>query len=66
MINCTGCTADGVKFIHCENGCEIRACCLARNLKTCADCGDYPCEQLEEFFEMVPSGVRDNLEKLRQ
>lgn len=64
MINCTGCTADGAKFIHCEQGCKIRACCLERNFKTCAECGDYACEQLEEFFGMVP-GIRENLEKLR-
>ncbi|MBL7033026.1 MAG: DUF3795 domain-containing protein [Candidatus Delongbacteria bacterium] len=64
MVNCTGCTADGVKFIHCLEGCKIRACSLERGFKTCAECNEYACEQLEEFFGMAP-GVRENLDKLR-
>ena len=65
MINCTGCTGEGVKFIHCTTGCKIRPCCLDRNHSTCAECKNYACDILEEFFGMVP-GIRDNLEWLRK
>jgi len=31
--------------------CEIKVCCFKeRRLETCADCPDYPCEILEEFW----------------
>jgi len=31
--------------------CEIKVCCFKeRGTATCADCSDYPCEILEEFW----------------
>jgi len=31
--------------------CEIKVCCFKeRGLETCADCPDYPCKILEEFW----------------
>ena len=31
--------------------CEIKVCCFReRKLETCADCPDYPCKILEEFW----------------
>ncbi len=64
QVNCTGCNAEGVKFIHCTTGCKIRPCCLERGYTTCAECDEFACATLEEFFGMVP-GIRENLEKLR-
>jgi hypothetical protein len=63
-INCTGCTSDGVKFQYAENKCEIRKCAVGRNLHTCAECGDYACDKLGEFFKTVPA-AKENLDALR-
>lgn len=52
-INCDGCTTEGAKFHHCSQ-CEIRACGLARGVKNCGHCDEYPCAKIEEFFGYVP------------
>lgn len=63
QVNCTGCLAEGVKFPHCELGCEIRKCALLKNVSNCSECVDYACTKLTSFFEFVPEAkVRlDNL-----
>lgn len=53
-INCTGCTGTGVKFHHCEHGCEIRRCALGKNLPNCAPCAEYPCDRLTPIFGFDP------------
>lgn len=64
-ISCTGCrNKAGVHFSHCYE-CSIRLCAVTRGADTCASCDEYPCMDLEEFFEMVPE-ARDNLESLRR
>ena len=63
-INCTGCSSDGVKFQYAENTCEIRKCAHGRKLGTCAECGDYACDKLGEFFKSVPA-AKENLDALR-
>lgn len=60
-INCTGCTEEGVKFSHCEHGCEIRKCALPRGIANCGECGEYPCDRITGFFEFVPE-AKVNLE----
>jgi hypothetical protein len=62
-INCSGCMEPGVKFAHC-NECEYRDCVKSMNLEHCSDCDDYPCEELEQFFEHVPE-AKVNLDELR-
>ncbi len=61
-INCEGCLSDGCVFNHC-NVCEIRKCGIERGVINCAHCTDFPCEQLTNFFEMVPS-AKTVLQKL--
>ncbi|MCK5786957.1 MAG: DUF3795 domain-containing protein, partial [Candidatus Sabulitectum sp.] len=55
QVNCTGCTASGVKFPHCENGCFMRKCAIGKQIEHCGLCSDYPCEELSAFFVHVPS-----------
>ena len=48
-ISCTGCKP--------ENWCRYRVvkCCVDRGIKTCADCGEYPCSIMKECFEVTRS-----------
>ena len=63
-VNCDGCMSEGdVHFMHCDM-CEIRKCGVERGLKNCAYCDDYACEQLENFFKMVPV-CKENLDEVR-
>lgn len=63
QINCTGCKSNGVRFIHCSV-CDIRRCCLSKDLDNCAACQDYICEPLADFIQLAPAAGRA-LEKLR-
>jgi hypothetical protein len=64
-VTCLGCgSSTGPWCGHCAE-CEIRACAQGRGYVTCAECTDYPCEQLTGFLAMVPP-AKDNLEKLRK
>ena len=63
-INCDGChSTEGVLFSHCFE-CPMRLCALDRPLETCAECDEYPCKDLEEFFGWVPV-AKMKLESLR-
>lgn len=64
-INCSGCAStDEPKVGYCSE-CPIRLCAMDRGLGTCAECRDYPCRSLLDFFDMVPD-ARKKLESLRQ
>jgi hypothetical protein len=61
---CDGCLTDGErKCGHCAE-CEIRSCVMGRGFATCAECGDYPCDKIKGFFEMVPH-AKKTLDALR-
>ncbi|MCD4776042.1 MAG: DUF3795 domain-containing protein [Candidatus Aegiribacteria sp.] len=64
-IKCMGCKLkEGIHFSHCYK-CSIRLCAEERNIDTCADCEEFACVDLKDFFELVPD-ARQNLEKLEQ
>ena len=61
-INCNGCCSEKQKFSHCSV-CEIRKCCIKKEVANCAGCDMYICDKLENFFKMEPD-ARTALDKL--
>ncbi len=60
---CNGCLGRGRHCSHWAE-CEIQTCAKKRRLKNCAACRDYPCQQLQGFFKMVPEAEK-RLDALR-
>ena len=53
-IVCYGCQErEKPVFGYCDK-CRVRLCALERGVLTCAECSDYVCEKLAEFYEQVP------------
>ena len=65
QINCDGCLSEGIKFFYCSNMCELRKCCIEKELENCAVCDMYACDKLEKFFEVAPQACT-SLDKLRK
>ena len=63
-INCTGCREEGAKIGHC-NVCQIRQCCIDKNVPNCGKCDQFACDKLDGFFKMFPDGGQDNNKRLK-
>lgn len=64
-INCVGCLkTKGPQIGHCAE-CEIRRCGLAKKVKNCALCADYPCDKISKFIAQVPV-AEANLDEVRR
>jgi len=63
QINCHGCKSEETRFYHCDV-CDIRRCCVSKEVDHCGVCEDYMCETLSRFIKLAPEAGRA-LEKLR-
>ncbi|NHJ02540.1 MAG: DUF3795 domain-containing protein [Candidatus Heimdallarchaeota archaeon] len=60
QINCNGCHATENTFFHCSQ-CSVRNCASIKGYNTCADCGDYPCnDKLEALWNQLQSPQAKN------
>jgi hypothetical protein len=64
-ICCEGCTEEGRHFVWCIQGCPIRKCCIEKEIKNCAFCENYICEDLKNSLERAPD-AKKNLEEIRK
>ena len=66
QINCKGCHNNENCFFHCSQ-CGVRVCSSSRGYTTCAECGEYPCEdKLEALWSMLNTPhAKTTLDKLR-
>jgi len=64
-INCDGCVAETGRHITHWDECGIRKCGQEKNVKNCAYCDDFACEQLKKFFEAVPD-AKTSLEEIKK
>jgi len=63
-INCDGCKSTSDKlFSHCKV-CKIRSCALGKNYETCAECTDYPCDDVHFIIDHSET-AKERLEKLK-
>lgn len=51
-IECSGCTKNSLVVFKFCNECEIRKCGISKNIETCGECSDYPCDLLSKPFEI--------------
>jgi len=66
-INCEGCLVEEEKLSKFAKSCEVRACALEKNLKTCAHCDEYPCEKLDKLWKMFnASEAKATLDKIKK
>ena len=63
-INCDGCQSGSKRlFMHCKS-CQIRDCCQSKDISTCAECDDCPCDSLNNFFAIMPA-AKSNIEAIQ-
>lgn len=64
-IRCDGCmTESDRKCYHCGHTCPIRPCAVAKGVKVCSECTDYPCTKLKEFFSYGPPKQADAMQRM--
>jgi len=64
-IICDGCSDMEGRHIDYWEQCQIRRCCEEKEIENCAHCGEYPCEELQSFFEMAV-GTKERLDEIRK
>jgi hypothetical protein len=58
QVKCLGCK--GTMTSNWRSPCKIRVCAEERGVEFCYQCRQYPCDELQSFFETHPE-ARENL-----
>ena len=64
QINCDGCRSGDKRIFDHTDICELRKCCIEKDIANCAACDMYACYKLKAFFEVAPE-ARAALDALR-
>ncbi|MEZ4813239.1 MAG: DUF3795 domain-containing protein [Caldisericia bacterium] len=65
-INCIGCMEEGEPKVNFCSRCEIRTCGIEKKVVSCADCDEYLCEKINDFFKYLSPEAKENLENRRK
>ena len=60
---CNGCKTENGRLCYSCKSCKIRECAKAKEINSCADCTEYACKKLDDFFKHNPS-AKNNLAKV--
>jgi hypothetical protein len=63
--DCDGCRSDSERIYTGCLQCNIRECAIGRNIKSCALCNDYSCDNLRKHFSLDPF-AQTRLEEIRK
>lgn len=65
LINCDGCHSNGELLLHCAD-CKVRICGSKKGYTTCADCPDYPCDDIKQLWiNLHAPEAKERLDRLR-
>ena len=64
-IWCDGCTSATERTARHTRECPVRPCALRRGMVTCAECGDYRCEQLARVHRLATQ-AQQTLDAIRR
>lgn len=64
-ISCNGCISDSERIFSFCSVCGVRRCGRERRVANCAYCAEYPCEKLNEVFNVYPK-AKANLDEQRK
>ena len=62
-IACEGCMSNGIIFPFCQT-CTIKDCICKKELKSCKECKEFPCEIIETWPS--PDGKKVMLEEIKE
>ena len=65
ITDCDGCRTEGDRLFAGCKLCPIRKCAREKEFDSCADCGEYACEQLKALLAREPT-ARAQLDELRR
>lgn len=57
-IYCDGCRCMNKDAKRVDNHCPVRECVLSRNINSCADCGEYPCDRFSKRMGLSCENAR--------
>jgi hypothetical protein len=59
VSDCDGCKADHGRLFSGVDKCYMRKCARTKHIENCADCKEYPCEELEKLIAAEKDAGKD-------
>ena len=58
-LYCDGCKTENGKLFGWCNRCPVRICVIEHGMQSCAECQDYPCEEIKKIHEINPKAKQE-------